>query len=300
MFKPGIPVNTFTQATPATSWVIQHNFGMPIIIDTISLSNGVLSPISPQSVILSADKNTTTVTFATAVSGEARVVGYGGPPPPPPPVLDPYTVLLMHMDGTDGDTQFLNEKGSTSYSRVGNTIISTDVAKFGNASAKIGAGGSGIPLPTSSDFDMGAGAWTAEGWIYLLVGTGQQDFIGNSNPNFQLGLNYPGSGSIFSGAGGQNVTGTPFALGTWMHLAYSCEGATGRTYYFLDGVLRGSAVSADSADLRGAAIGNFGHLTGLQSIPLKGYIDEVRISKGIARYTSSFTPQTAPFTLYSN
>jgi hypothetical protein len=296
MFKPGIPVTTFVQATPATSWGIQHNFGMPIIIDTISLSNGVLRPISPQSVILSADKNTTTVTFATAVSGEARVVGYGGPPPPPPPTLDPYTVLLMHMDGVNGATTFLNEKGSVSYTAASGSTLSTAFSKFGTGSLKVNSGG--IPLPVSSDFDMGAGAWTVEAWVYFTNNAGQQDLLGNSSPNCQTGINFPSQGSMFSNAGGQSANGSPFPTGTWINLAYSSTGASGRTYFFADGVLLGSATSAATTDFSGAAIGNYGHL-GVGGIPLKGYIDELRISKGIGRYTASFTPATAPFSLYS-
>ena len=65
---------------------------------------------------------------------------------------------------------------------------------------------------------------------------------------------------------------------------------------FLDGVQTGSTYS-DSSDYpsRPVAVGGYVYSTGFDS---QGYIDDLRITKGVARYTSNFTPPTKAFPDY--
>jgi hypothetical protein len=294
MFKPGIPVTTFVQATPATSWVVEHNFGMPVIVDTIYLSNGVLKTISPQSVILSADKKTTTITFASAVSGEARVVGYSGPPPIPP-TLDPYTTLLLHMDGANGSTAFPDAKGHALYS--GTATVSTAASKFGGASAFFN-GTSDYLEYNGSDFGLSTANFTLECWVYADPSIGNDCGIlrfGN-NPgaanSYQFFISRLGSQFYVAGLGGNTITGT-FETGVWIHIAVVRTGTSFRIYkngIDIGGFIDGSSIAGPSLQVGG--------YYGTSQYLWKGYIDEVRLSKGVARYSANFTPPASAFGLY--
>jgi hypothetical protein len=65
---------TFTQSSPATTWVIAHNFDELPNCDVMSLVDGTIQKITPASMV-HTDSNTLTLTFSIATSGEARVVG---------------------------------------------------------------------------------------------------------------------------------------------------------------------------------------------------------------------------------
>jgi len=92
MSKTGLPINTFVQGPPSKSWVINHNFGRPVIVTVLATLNGVLKPITPLAVQTSADQNTTTILFASPLFGEARIVGYDVVEP----TTDYYVLLSEH------------------------------------------------------------------------------------------------------------------------------------------------------------------------------------------------------------
>jgi len=72
MFISGMPVFTFVQATPATTWVISHNLGKPVIVDISSVFDGAVQKFMPYDIQMSADNNTTTIFFTLPYSGVAR------------------------------------------------------------------------------------------------------------------------------------------------------------------------------------------------------------------------------------
>ena len=79
---------------------------------------------------------------------------------------------------------------------------------------------------------------------------------------------------------------------TWHHIAVVRSGSTLTTY--VDGTSRGTdtislAMSPTSADVE------IGQGVYTSSYPYEGYLDDIRITKGVARYTSNFTPPTASF-----
>jgi hypothetical protein len=66
-------VITYTQSTPATDWVIVHNFNGYPITDVYVLYNGSYNKIIPKSITYT-DANTVTVSFSQAYAGYATVV----------------------------------------------------------------------------------------------------------------------------------------------------------------------------------------------------------------------------------
>jgi hypothetical protein len=101
----------------------------------------------------------------------------------------------------------------------------------------------------------------------------------------QLG-NPAQSGSLFDST--QTIP-----LSTWTHFAFVSDLSGSR--YYIDGTLAGTTVRSawNGTAARPAVIGNAFH-GGYQYI---GYIDDLRITKNLARYTSNFTPPTRPLTI---
>jgi hypothetical protein len=182
---------------------------------------------------------------------------------------------------------------------VGNAQISTTQSKFGGSSMLFDGTGDWLRTPTSPNLNMGTGDLTIEGWFYLTA-TVAVDYrmIVSDATN---GNNYVAIRS--GGTGGQlevNVNGTSFRLNlnnsvtinTWFHLAVTRYNGT--WYGFVNGASLGSNASAAAFNLGngGMFVGRFGGGTAYE---WPGYMDDLRITKGIARYTSNFTPPTAAF-----
>jgi hypothetical protein len=212
--------------------------------------------------------------------------------------------LLLHGDGTNGSTTITdNSPTPKTVTAVGNAQISTAQSKFGGASIAFDGAGSPVDrvvLPfNDGTTTFGSANFTVEGWVYrnntsdslLLVGQG--DLASVSTSSFVLYL-----GSIVSDfyIGGSVLTcasPSPSAA-TWAHVAWTRSGGTVRS--FLNGSLVGSNASFGTLSInqgvgQSASLGS--SFTG--AAPFNGYIDDLRITKGVARYTATFTPPTAPF-----
>lgn len=193
---------------------------------------------------------------------------------------------LLHMDGTDGGTSFPDETGKT-WTRTGNVTTQSAVTKFGQSAYFDGLGGN-LAGPSSADFTFGTGDFTIECWSYCTNASSNRGiFAFNSN----MVLYYASSGVTFFFDGSTNlVSAGPNRIGTVNH--YALVRASGVVSVWADGIRPGSS-SAFTANITSTnmVIGNNTSATGAHL----GYIDEFRVTKGVARYTSDFTPPTAPF-----
>jgi hypothetical protein len=179
---------------------------------------------------------------------------------------------------------------------VGNAQISTTQSKFGGASLAFDGTGDYLKYLGTVTAGFGSGNFTIEFWINAP----------SSNDKFILALRGGLSGGphvTTGGYGGTTVGALRWASNageilsgttvitdnTWHHCAIVRNGSTITLY--VDGVSRGSGTDTTSFDGNGGQIligeNNAGGNT------LTGYIDDLRITKGIARYTSNFTPQTS-------
>lgn len=200
-------------------------------------------------------------------------------------------LLLVHFDGGFSD--------SSPYHRaltVPSGITNTTGGKFGGgnncATTTIGSFGTnaGITLATpSGHFDMGTGDFTAEfqidrgsGGFWTWSPLGCTDW----------GFSFSGStGAIsFAAAGGVSISYT-FAAGGYHHIAGTRSGNTFTLW--VDGTSRGTGTSSSSlaTGTTLAFCGGRSFDTGTQALKF----DEIRIIKGIALYTSNFTPPSAAF-----
>ena len=223
-------------------------------------------------------------------------------------IIDPaYCKLLSHFDGSNGATSYTAETGQV-VTFSGDAQLAIAQKKFGASSAYFdGSGNDWISIPASSDFNFGTGAFTIDFWIYKLHSNIQdtllsswQDYNAIDNWYFyvsgdnKLGL-YPSGyqqnhigiplGPLMSGT--TNITQNAFH-----HVAYTFDGSVCRI--FLGGHLEASLTTSagsnsDQAVIFGINSGNF------SSQPFYGYMDELRISKGVCEWTSDFTPPTLAY-----
>lgn len=211
-------------------------------------------------------------------------------------VDDGYTVALLHMDGADASTTFTDESGK-SWTANGNAQIDTAQSKFGGASYLGDGTGDYLTGTDSADFDY-AGDFTVDFWMRpnSLAST---PILYDQRPSATNGL-YPmiwiqASILYYYTNSADRITGTTtLSTGTWYHVALARSGTS--TKLFLNGTQEGSTYSDSNSYINGASapvIGGSGFSRG--TLSFNGWIDEVRVSKGIARWTTTFTPPTSAY-----
>ena len=207
--------------------------------------------------------------------------------------LDHYynnVALLLHFDGANDSTTFVDSsmlpKTVTPY---GNTKISTTQFKFGGTSGYFDGSGDYLQLPPIL---LGTVDFTIEFWIYA---TG----VPNANQVVFTLENYPNTSGIFVRyistliavvCGSSDIITTPFSLNQWFHFAI--VRFNGMLNLYKDGV---GATPVSFTNNLTDAIFYIGRPSDINSYNMTGYIDELRITKGIARYTANFTPPTTAF-----
>jgi len=181
---------------------------------------------------------------------------------------------------------------------VGNAQISTSVSKFGGGSLAFDGAGDWLTMPNSKGLYIGSGDFTIEGWLYLnALGSVRaivsQFSSGGTGPGWTLYTKTNNVLEFYGGSGTVTVTGTTaIAATTWTHFAVVRSGSTITIY--VNGVAGGSATNSSFSDDT-TALGYVGGRADSAGLALNGYIDDLRITKGYARYTANFTPPAAPF-----
>lgn len=207
------------------------------------------------------------------------------------PSVDTATVLLLHMDGVDGSTTFSDSSPSARGNATVNGAVEVDTAqsKFGGASALFGGGY--LTYADSTDYDMGTGDFTIDFWVRFNTVSVTQNMCGanDSTASNTLQIRYTTEFQITLQNTAYGFAWSP-AINTWYHVAVTRFSGTLRA--FIDGNSIGSASSSDNISVSTVfAIGS--NDTGAS--PLDGWMDEFRMTKGIARWTANFTPPTKPY-----
>jgi hypothetical protein len=203
------------------------------------------------------------------------------------------------MDGANNSTTFTDKSYSPkTITAYGNAKISTAQSKFGGASAAFDGSGDYLTFPASSDTDFGSGDLTIEGWVRLNTVSYQvivNKYNAGSIADIGFGINSSTSLilSLNSTPGGIVRTVPTILVDTWYHFAVVKSGSN--VMIFWNGTQAGDSATAASVT-NGASYWSIGSEswnspTGF----LNGYLDEFRITKGLARYTSNFTPPTSAF-----
>lgn len=214
------------------------------------------------------------------------------------PGIDSFTKLLLHCDGTDASTSFVDSSSFVhSPSAIGNAQIDTAQSKFGGASALLDGTGDYISTPDSSDWDLGLNDFTIDAWVRFADLGNNTICARTTGPSSYFYFTFEGTGlrlRDFTGSNNVDFTrSVSISTGTWYHVAVI---RTSNTYrMFLDGVQQGADYTNSNAWTNRSDPLDVGHMTQNAGYAFNGWIDEFRFSNGVARWTTDFTPPTAAY-----
>lgn len=170
--------------------------------------------------------------------------------------------------------------------------VDTGTYKFSTGSLLFNSSQSDrIEVPNNSSLDLGTSNFTIEMWVNLNRNSGTAQYL------FDLGTGGNGISliyhngfrayTVFDGLSDSvYTTTTSFATDTWYHVALAREGSVKRLF------VNGNQVSSSSTSInstgQNAAIGSYGTYT---SYYTDGNIEDVRVTKGVARYTGNFSSE---------
>ena len=224
-------------------------------------------------------------------------------------VYFPQTSLLLPFDGSDAatSTSDLSNRNAT-VTFAGTAQLSTGQSKFGGSSLLLDGNSDYLTISDSYWASaINSGDFTIECWVRYTSLSGNQELIGNRGDSGGDSSNgwairkkatansfilYWYEGGQFNYLNHTQGSQTAISADTWYHIAVTRSGNTWKL--FLNGTAEdtvtdsGTIVSSNENRL---FIGHF------DSLYTSGYIDDLRITVGQARYTSNFTaPTTAHLT----
>jgi len=210
---------------------------------------------------------------------------------------------MFNFDGSDGDTTTTgldasNKNLSLTYDGGGDQLSNTQ-KKFGSTSLYIA---DNVRVSSSDGFNFGTGDFTMEAWFYFTtIGVGFSIFdqwnSGTSLARSQLwhGSSANGQLKFYYAIAGQGTQTLSFAnptisTGSWIHLALVRNSGTVKLY--VNGTADSSSASITGTVHRTDDMWFGDQQTGGGGAPAY-YMDDLRVTKGLARYTSNFTAPTS-------
>lgn len=215
--------------------------------------------------------------------------------------------LLLHMDGDSGSTIFIDSSSfSNNVTASGGAIISTTESLFGQ-SGRFTGDTSRLTVPSSpelvldGDFTIEAAVWIevapAAGDTYTIID--KCGVFGSAYPTYNIHINDQRRIVAQLGKTGATIDRTLLSSGsevvplsTFNHIALVRNGSLLTLY--LNGITYDSAAIVSEPLDNGEPL-TIGAVPSTNSETLDGYLDEVRITKDVARYTENFTPPELPF-----
>jgi hypothetical protein len=227
---------------------------------------------------------------------DVRILKYaaysGAFTPPTAPLTSPVTTpaqLLLNF--TNGG--IIDSHGSNTFETVSGAQVGTSVKKYGAASIYFpGASSNSLQfLSTSQAIAFGTGDFTVECWVNFATNNGTYNpFVRyDSSGTFDFGYDFSTTQLKYSGSAAILAVTQTFTVGTWYHVAVTR--ASGSSRLFVNGTQVGTTATGDTNNYAAGAfkVGGSSYSTGHV---MSGYIDDLRVTKGFARYTANFTAPT--------
>jgi len=197
-------------------------------------------------------------------------------------------VSLLHFDGANNSTTFTDQKGKT-WTPAGSAKISTTQSKWGGSSGLLVSASAGaVSTPTSSDFDFGSGDFTIDAWVYPnSLGAALQTILSNRRSvgnaiGFLFFYNSTNSGfNCWDSSNGVivAVTGPAPTNGAWNHIRIN---RSGNVWTIWTNGSAGTPATASGTIGTGTTC-YIGNDPSNAARHLDAYIDDLRVTKGIAR-----------------
>lgn len=206
--------------------------------------------------------------------------------------FDEYTKVLMHFEGTDASTTFTDQTGKT-VTASGNAQIDTAQYRYGSASGLFDGTGDYLTVTdANNELDIGTQDFTIEFWArFNAIGATRYliDFRQTLTADIAPSIYIHSTNTIRyqTATTARLVSTTVLTTGKWYHIAVSRSGGTSRL--FINGCQEGGTYADTNNFIAVTSIG-IAKLVASTVSGHNGWIDELRISVGIGRYTSNFTP----------
>lgn len=260
---------------------------------TATLSSAITSNTNP--LILGGDTN---ANYLTGYMASCRVTNGS------PVYLNNFTPSKTPLTST-GDTAFLcnfancgifDSSSINNFESLGDAKITTSQWRWGGSSMVFDGTGDYLVFPSKTQLDFSTGDFTIEAWIKptsIASDTFVVSSVGGGGMffGFQAGA---GIGYGRTGVAWDYVSTTLPTVSTWQHVAVSRSGTSIRL--FLNGTQIGTTQTSSQAynlAVTTASVGSMG-----ASLYFTGYMQDIRVTKGVARYTSNFTAPTEAFPIY--
>ena len=203
--------------------------------------------------------------------------------------------LLLHMDGADGSTVFVDQMGAECLP-IGDARISTARGVYGGSSLLLDGSLDGLRVKHSSAMDFGTNDFTVEMLAYVTAHTNTTAaLLSSSGDGWRPGeciLRFDTGGVIglYTNSGGVFVGTVAFPVGQWRHVAMCRVG--GVVSIYLHGISVASGSLSGPLNFSNNGLSFLGY-SDFDRQALNGNITEFRVTKGVARYTANFTPPAA-------
>ena len=224
------------------------------------------------------------------LKGTALYTANFTPPTAPLTAITNTYVLLSGINAGIYDSAMKSD-----YETVGNAQISTSVKKYGTGSLAFDGTGDWLLGPNTTVQQLAAGDFTIEGWVYLNAIGVAYGIVSKGAAATGWSVNITSGNKLQFSYTAANLTGaTSLAASTWYYVTVVRSGsASGNVKIYLNGTLDATSATAVTDNFTQTSSLYVGaSRTGTTA--LNGYIDDLRITKGVARYTANFTPPTQP------
>ena len=212
-----------------------------------------------------------------------------------------YPKVSLHLtcEGSNGSTTVTDSSNTNaSITCIGSAQISTAQSKFGSSSLATASGD--ISISTTNIFNFGTSDFTVEFWFYRTgLGSSNNHIVdarpsGSTSDTFLIYMATGTTTPLYHTSGSTKITSSiNLGANVWTHMAVVRN--SGTTTLYMDGVSGGSfSDSTNYVDTGGSTLGFWaGSSTSYSQYTTPGFFDDFRVTKGLARYTSNFTPPTS-------
>ena len=290
---------TVSMPLPLNTWqhiaIVKNGSTLTIYVNGVSaLSGADTFNYTDPNILVGTwyDANGTLLGYITdfrVVKGTAVYTANFTPPTAPLTAITNTSLLLSGTNAGIYDNAIKNDLVT-----VGDAQVSTAVTKFGTGSMKFDGTGDWLTLPDTPNLQLGTGNFTIEGWVYLNAVGAARGFVskGTSTTGWSLGTNSSNQ-VVFSYASSSITSTGTLSVSTWYFVTVVREGTgTNQTKIYINGTNDGTGTVATNFNQTSIMYVGADRVGGSA---LNGYIDDLRITKGIARYTATFTPPTSAF-----
>jgi hypothetical protein len=281
-------INTWMHVAVSRSGSSMRAFLNGTLVSTVtsSVNTANSSPFNIGANLNNLSPSTGYICDVRIIKGAAQYTATFTPPTAPLTAITDTQFLENFTNGAIFDNAMMNDLET-----VGNAQISTSVKKYGTGSLAFDGTGDYLIHASGQNVTFGTGNFTIEGWFYWNSLASESAIMWGNGVGWTFYI-YPANklqwGTTTPQAGANLLEGsTTLATGQWYHIAVTR--ASNTVTLWVNGVSDGTVTDSNNYSASGRLAVGISH----SNEYFNGYMDDVRITKGYARYTTTFTPPTS-------